>query len=65
MDEIEIHDAIPSLSNWKPLGEYTNEELHAFLQGKETQCPQILAYICSEVLKRKLQNNYQLAETDD
>jgi hypothetical protein len=47
------------------LGEYTNEELHAFLQGKETQCPQILAYICSEVLKRKLQNNYQLAETDD
>ena len=43
------------ISNYKPLKEYTLEELYGFLKNNENITTDILACICSEILRRQLE----------
>lgn len=53
--DTEMKETIP---NWKPLKEYTDEELFEFLKGNEKQTTHVLAGICSEILRRQLMRSF-------
>jgi hypothetical protein len=47
-------DFTRSVTNYKSLKEYSIEELKEFLKNNERETPEVLACICSEILRRQL-----------
>lgn len=54
----EIKDLVP---NHKPLKKYSDKQLLEFLETNEEQPPNVLACICSEILRRQAKKS-QLAD---
>lgn len=47
------------VENYKPLNEYTHEELYRFLEKNSSTDHVVLACICSEILRRQLKEKYE------
>lgn len=45
--------------NWKPLREYTDQELYEFLELNQVKDAAVLACICSEILRRKMKDEFK------
>ena len=41
------------ITNYKPLPEYSDDELNEFLENNSDTDASVLAYICSEILRRQ------------
>lgn len=48
---MKLSDKLP---NYKPLADYSNEELMEFLKQNESTDSSVLACICSEILRRAI-----------
>lgn len=45
------------INNYKPLKDYTDDELYGFLQRNESTDTAVLGGICSEILRRMIHKN--------
>lgn len=59
MGKMKISDKLP---NYKPLAEYSNEELCEFLDNNESTDATVLACICSEILRRQAEHFKKVQE---
>jgi hypothetical protein len=53
------------VTNYKPLKEYSHAELIQFLNKNETQDANVLACICSEILRREYHSRDAMQKNKD
>jgi hypothetical protein len=62
---MDISTAQETFPDWKPLKEYDYSELYQLISNNEKLSPHVLAYICSEILRRKMDEEFKPRSCSD